>query len=72
MRRTAQSRLAEARLLAVAGRYQEAVQIYADACAQEPLNTPVFHEMLEVKAHFINVKSAAELMNLHASRTRRE
>jgi hypothetical protein len=64
MRRTAQSRLTEARLLAVAGRYQEAVQIYADACAQEPLNTPMFHEMLEVKGHFISVKSAAKLMDL--------
>lgn len=64
MRHIAQNRLAEARVLIAAGKYEEAFRIYATACAQEPLNTPMFHEMLEVQSRLINIRSTAGLMGL--------
>lgn len=64
MSRQTPNRLKEARVLVASGRYQDAMRIYTELCAREPLNTPVFSEMLGVQGHLINIKSGAELMNM--------
>lgn len=59
-----QSRLTEARALIVASRYEEAMRLYGQMSLQEPMNSPLFQEMLNVRAHLISIKAAAESMKL--------
>lgn len=59
-----QNQLAEARVLVATSRYEEAMRIYAEMCVREPMNSQIFKEMLDVRAHLISIKSAAETMKL--------
>jgi hypothetical protein len=62
------SHLAEARTLVAASQYEGAMRLYTQMCVQNPMDNHVFQEMLNVRAHLISIKSAAETMKLQHDR----
>ena len=58
------NRLAEARLLAAAGRIEDSLGAYAELVGRELMNATLFAEFLAVKSQLIAARSAAELMKL--------